>query len=131
MTRLLVLGLLLYTVYSADDIPKLTDEQRAEDLKALLDIDWKVLPDRDAIYKEFVFLNFNEAFSFMTQVALHAEKVNHHPEWFNIHKTVEITLSTNESGGLTMKDIEMGKFIEKSAKGFKPCPKPKVAEGQS
>ena len=131
MTRLLVLGLLLYTVYSADDIPKLTDEQRAEDLKTLLDIDWKVLPDRDAIYKEFVFLNFNEAFTFMTQVALHAEKVNHHPEWFNIHKTVEITLSTNESGGLTMKDIEMGKFIEKSAKGFKPCPKPKEAEGQS
>ena len=59
---------------------------------------------RDAISKTFVFRNFVEAFGFMTQAALHAEKLNHHPEWSNVYKTVEVTLTTHDAGGLTELD---------------------------
>ena len=62
---------------------------------------------RDAIRKTYTFANFVEAFGFMTRVALHAEKLDHHPEWFNVYRTVEVTLSTHDAGGLTELDVKL------------------------
>jgi len=68
-----------------------------------------------AIYKKFVFNNFNEAFGWMTRVALEAEATDHHPEWFNVYKTVEVTLTTHDAGGVSLLDIKMAKFMDKTA----------------
>ncbi|MDT3685115.1 MAG: 4a-hydroxytetrahydrobiopterin dehydratase [Pseudorhodoplanes sp.] len=76
---------------------------------------WTELMDRDAIFRKFVFKDFNEAFGFMTRVALLAEKLDHHPEWLNVYKTVEVTLSTHDSGGLTEKDITLATAMDKLA----------------
>jgi 4a-hydroxytetrahydrobiopterin dehydratase len=94
---------------------KLTDENREAALRPLLSNGWEVVGDRDAITKTFVFTNFVEAFGFMTRAALHAEKLNHHPEWFNVYKTVEVTLSTHDAGGLTDLDISLAKRMDKLA----------------
>lgn len=67
---------------------------------------------RDAIEKKFQFKDFNEAFGFMSRVALKAEKMDHHPEWFNVYNKVDITLSTHDCGGLSQKDVTLAKFIE-------------------
>ena len=67
---------------------------------------------RDAIEKEFTFKNFNEAFSFMTAVALKAEVKCHHPEWFNVYNRVKITWSTHDCSGLSMNDVQMAKFCD-------------------
>ena len=66
----------------------------------------------EAIKKSFEFRNFIEAFSFMTQIALQAEKMNHHPEWHHNYNKVEIILTTHDSGGLTEKDEELGQYID-------------------
>ena len=76
---------------------------------------WIKVDGRDAIGKSFRFANFNEAFAFMTRVALKAEKMNHHPEWFNVYSRVEITLSTHDCGGLSERDIDLARFIDKAA----------------
>ncbi len=70
---------------------------------------------RDAITRKFVFKDFNQAFGFMTRAALTAEKMDHHPEWFNVYKTVEVTLSTHDAGGLTEKDIALAKAMDSFA----------------
>ena len=75
---------------------------------------WIKVDGRDAIGKSFRFANFNEAFAFMTRVALKAEKMNHHPEWFNVYSRVEITLSTHDCGGLSERDIDLARFIDKA-----------------
>ncbi|MBT5232010.1 MAG: 4a-hydroxytetrahydrobiopterin dehydratase [Methylococcales bacterium] len=64
------------------------------------------------LFKQFVFADFIEAFSFMTSVALHAEKSNHHPEWFNVYHTVEVSLTTHEVGGITSRDFHLAHAIE-------------------
>ncbi|HIH68904.1 MAG TPA: 4a-hydroxytetrahydrobiopterin dehydratase [Candidatus Nitrosotenuis sp.] len=64
------------------------------------------------LHKEIVFADFVEAFSFMTKIALHAEKMNHHPEWFNVYNRVTIDLMTHDAGGITSNDTELAKFIE-------------------
>ena len=76
---------------------------------------WKEVPGRDAISRSFVFVDFNQAFGFMTRAALAAEKMDHHPEWFNVYKTVEVTLSTHDAGGVTEKDIRLAKAMESYA----------------
>jgi len=76
---------------------------------------WKEVPGRDAISRSFVFVDFNQAFGFMTRAALAAEKMDHHPEWFNVYKTVEVTLSTHDAGGVTEKDIALAKAMESYA----------------
>lgn len=76
---------------------------------------WTELMDRDAIFKKFVFKDFNQAFGFMTRAALVAEKLDHHPEWLNVYKTVEVTLSTHDAGGLTEKDVTLAKAMDKLA----------------
>jgi 4a-hydroxytetrahydrobiopterin dehydratase len=72
---------------------------------------WSEAAGRDAITKKFVFKDFNEAFGFMTRAALVAEKMDHHPEWFNVYKTVEVTLSTHDAGGLTALDVKLAEAM--------------------
>lgn len=92
---------------------KLDDEARAAELMNLPD--WEMVEGRDAIKKTFTFKNFNQAFGFMTRVALKAEKMDHHPEWFNVYNRVDVTLSTHDANGLTMRDIELAKFIDSAS----------------
>jgi 4a-hydroxytetrahydrobiopterin dehydratase len=73
---------------------------------------WNEVAGRDAIHKTFQFADFVEAFGFMAKAALHAEKLNHHPEWSNIYRTVEVTLSTHDAGGLTDLDIALASAMD-------------------
>ena len=68
---------------------------------------WSEVSGRDAIQRTFKFRDFNEAFGFMTRVALVAERMDHHPEWRNVWNTVDVVLSTHDAGGLTQKDIDL------------------------
>ena len=76
---------------------------------------WGMVEGRDALSKEFVFGDFNAAWGFMTRVALRAEQLNHHPEWFNVYNRVQITLSTHECEGLSTRDIKMAEFVDEVA----------------
>ena len=77
---------------------------------------WTEVPGREAIGKTFVFKDFNEAFGFMTRAALVAEKMDHHPEWRNVYKTVGVVLATHDAGGVTALDIELAKAMNAIAK---------------
>lgn len=80
--------------------------------KALAGLDgWRDVEGRDAITRQFQFTDFNQAFGFMTRVALLAEKIDHHPEWFNVYNRVEVTLATHDAGGITELDIRMAAFM--------------------
>lgn len=76
---------------------------------------WSEVSGRDAITRKFTFKNFNEAFGFMSRVALVAEKMDHHPEWSNVYKTVDVTLSTHDAGGLTELDVKLAEAMDKIA----------------
>jgi len=76
---------------------------------------WREVAGRDAITKKFIFADFNAAFGFMTRAALIAEKLDHHPEWCNVYKTVEVTLSTHDAGGLTERDVKLAEAMDKLA----------------
>ncbi|SIO51900.1 4a-hydroxytetrahydrobiopterin dehydratase [Rhodovulum sp. ES.010] len=91
---------------------KLTDAERETELAPLLDAGWQMVEGRDAISRRYSFGDFVEAFGFMARAALWAEKLDHHPEWFNVYKTVEVTLSTHDAGGLTMKDVELARRMD-------------------
>ena len=91
---------------------KLDTDERDSLLSPLLSSGWSLEEDRDAIHKKFKFNDFNEAFGFMTRVALKADQMNHHPEWFNVYNNVSITLSTHDCQGLSERDIELAKFID-------------------
>jgi 4a-hydroxytetrahydrobiopterin dehydratase len=88
---------------------KLKGPERAAALAKLSG--WSDVKGRDAIHKTFTFRDFNAAFAFMTRSALMAEKMDHHPEWSNVYRTVEVTLSTHDAGGLTDKDIKLAEFM--------------------
>jgi 4a-hydroxytetrahydrobiopterin dehydratase len=92
---------------------KLTGAARAAALAKLSG--WSEVKGRDAITRKFVFKDFNEAFGFMTRAALVAEKMDHHPEWFNVYKTVEVTLSTHDAGGVTELDVKLAEAMDKLA----------------
>ncbi len=96
-------------------INRLTSEERATQLAELHG--WQAVAGRDAIQRSFRFADFNEAFGFMTRVAIKAEQMNHHPEWFNVYNRVEITLSTHDANGLTSRDIALARFIDSIAPG--------------
>ena len=89
---------------------KLSDRSVLEPLTAA---GWAEVEGRDAITKTYTFGNFNEAFGWMTRAALIAEKMDHHPEWFNVYKTVEVTLSTHDVGGLSDLDVRLAKKLDK------------------
>lgn len=72
----------------------------------------KVEGDRDAIRKTYRFDDFNQAFGFMTRVALMADKRDHHPEWFNVYDRVEVRLTTHDAGGVTDKDVDLARFMD-------------------
>ena len=92
---------------------KLSGEARTAALAKLSG--WSEMKDRDAITKRFQFKDFNEAFGFMARAALVAEKLDHHPEWFNVYNKVDVTLSTHDAGGLTDLDIRLAEAMEKLA----------------
>ena len=92
---------------------KLTGDARKAALAKLEG--WSEVPGRDAITRKFVFKNFSAAFGFMTRAALMAEKLDHHPEWFNVYKTVEVTLSTHDAGGVTELDVKLAEAMNRFA----------------
>jgi 4a-hydroxytetrahydrobiopterin dehydratase len=92
---------------------KLSGEARSRALARLKG--WSDVNGRDAIHKKFVFADFNAAFGFMARAALVAEKMDHHPEWSNVYKTVEVTLSTHDAGGLTELDVKLAEAMDKFA----------------
>jgi 4a-hydroxytetrahydrobiopterin dehydratase len=91
-------------------VEALSEAERAEALDGLPD--WDYDDARDAITRTVVFTDFAEAFGFMTQVALIAEKADHHPEWKNVWNRVEILLTTHDAGGLSERDIELAQAID-------------------
>ncbi|HMT14231.1 MAG TPA: 4a-hydroxytetrahydrobiopterin dehydratase [Aestuariivirga sp.] len=94
---------------------KLIGVERARALAALHG--WAEAKGRDAITKTYQFATFGKAFGFMTEVALAAEKMDHHPEWTNVYGRVEVTLATHSSGGVTEKDMELARKIDERAEG--------------
>ena len=78
--------------------------------------EWALREDGKAITRTLTFADFNEAFGFMTRAALVAEKMDHHPEWFNVYKTVEVTLSNHDAGGVTDLDIKLAEAMDRIAK---------------
>jgi 4a-hydroxytetrahydrobiopterin dehydratase len=90
---------------------KLTGSSRAAALAKLKG--WNEVKGRDAINKRFNFKDFNEAFGFMLRAALIAEKLDHHPEWFNVYNKVEVTLSTHDAGGVTARDIKLAEEMDR------------------
>ncbi|MBC56816.1 MAG: 4a-hydroxytetrahydrobiopterin dehydratase [Confluentimicrobium sp.] len=93
----------------------LTEQERATALAPLLAAGWQMVEGRDAISKTFTFPNFIDAFGWMTRVAIWAEKWNHHPEWFNVYKTVNVTLSSHDVDGLSERDVKLATKMDKLA----------------
>ena len=89
---------------------KLTGDARTTALADLTG--WREVEGRDAINKVFRFEDFSQAFAFMTRVALKAEVMDHHPEWFNVYNKVDVTLTTHDADGLSQKDIDLAKAME-------------------
>jgi len=89
---------------------KLAGAARTEALSGLSG--WREVEGRDAIAKTFTFEDFNQAFGWMSRVALVAEKMDHHPEWSNVYRTVEVTLSTHDAGGLTARDVALARAMD-------------------
>jgi 4a-hydroxytetrahydrobiopterin dehydratase len=90
---------------------KLTETERSAALAELAG--WKITDGREAIMRRFSFKDFNAAFGFMTRAALIAEKLDHHPEWFNVYNKVDVTLTTHDAGGLTELDIALAKALDR------------------
>ncbi len=96
---------------------KLSEETRHSVLKPLFDNGWAMVDGRDAIQKTFVFSDFVDAFGWMTKVAIWAEKWNHHPEWDNVYKTVNVTLATHDVDGLSALDAKLARKMDGLATG--------------
>lgn len=92
---------------------KLTDNDRRAALDRLKE--WRMVEGRDAITRSYRFKDFNGAFGFMTRVALKAERMDHHPEWFNVWNKVDVILSTHAAGGLTDLDIQLAEAMDRMA----------------
>jgi 4a-hydroxytetrahydrobiopterin dehydratase len=93
------------TALNSDDISK-----QLELLNKSLEVKWTL--EDSKLTKTFIFTNFIEAFGFMTRAALYAEKADHHPEWFNVYKSVKVQLTTHEAGGITEKDFDLAEKME-------------------
>lgn len=95
-------------------VERLSADGRKAALREL--VGWSEVEGRDAIARTFTFKDFNEAFGFMARVALVAEKRDHHPEWRNVYKTVDVVLSTHDADGVTQKDVDLAKAMDTIAK---------------
>jgi 4a-hydroxytetrahydrobiopterin dehydratase len=90
----------------------------AEVKAAMADLpDWNLEGTSSAISRRFTFANFNQAFGFMTRVAMEAEKMDHHPDWSNVYKTVDVKLNTHDAGGLTELDFKLARRMDRLAGG--------------
>jgi 4a-hydroxytetrahydrobiopterin dehydratase len=96
-------------------VENLSDEMRTADLAELLTAGWKLVEGRDAIARQFKFKTFNQAFGWMTRMAMYAEKWDHHPEWSNTYNRVDVVLTTHSVGGLSELDIKLAKMMDKLA----------------
>ena len=92
---------------------KLTGSERREALAALEG--WREVEGRDAIARSFRFGDFTAAFAFMARCALAAERMDHHPEWFNVYNRVDVTLATHSAGGVTDLDVRLARFMDEAA----------------
>ncbi len=88
-------------------LAKLSDDQIKEELKELQG--WQLVNGK--LHKEFQFKDFNQAFGFMTRAAIHAEKMDHHPEWFNVYNKLKVDLMTHDAGGVTENDVKLAKIL--------------------
>jgi len=88
--------------------------KQSQDIESFLqkNTGWKMAEGRSALQKSFKFSDFNAAFGFMARVALAAEQMNHHPEWFNVYNRVDVTLSTHDAGGVTEKDFKLAEIMD-------------------
>jgi len=75
---------------------------------------WRSDPTRGAICRAYKFADFGQAFAFMTQIALYAERHDHHPEWFNVYNRVEVTLTTHDAGGVTQRDLDLARYADQA-----------------
>lgn len=94
---------------------KLSEETRGPLLEPLFASGWETVDGRDALKKTFVFKNFVEAFGWMTRAAIWAEKWDHHPEWYNVYKTVEVVLTTHDVGGISALDAKLARKMDRLA----------------
>jgi len=97
---------------------KLVGEERVAKLNELKTTGWTEVEGRDAIYKEYVFKDFNQAFGVMTRVAMKAEKMDHHPEWFNVYNKLQVTLSSHDVSGVSQRDVTLAKFMDTVSAGL-------------
>lgn len=91
---------------------RLDTAQRQDLIQPLLDTGWAMVEGRDAIHKAYKFKSFIQAFGFMTQSAIWAEKLKHHPEWANVYNTVDVTLTTHDVDGLSELDVKLAKRMD-------------------
>jgi len=110
--------LLLRNVCRLQQATAMDSATRAKELPPLEATGWAVVEGREAIKKTFNFKDFNDAWQWMSSVALHAEKANHHPEWFNVYNRVEVTWATHDDVKLTMKDVKMAKACDNAFTNF-------------
>jgi 4a-hydroxytetrahydrobiopterin dehydratase len=94
---------------------KLSKGEREAQLSKFAEAGWSHDEIQDALTKTYKFRNFIEAFGFMTRAAIVAEKMNHHPEWFNVYSRVEVTLTTHDADGLTERDLELARKMDELA----------------
>jgi len=94
-------------------MPQLTPQERADALQSLPG--WQHDADRGALFRRFEFADFAQAFAFMAQVALAAEKHNHHPEWSNVYHRVDVTWTTHDVGGLSARDVALARYCDQAA----------------
>ncbi|MEH6359431.1 MAG: 4a-hydroxytetrahydrobiopterin dehydratase [Amylibacter sp.] len=96
-------------------VTKLTKDVREAELAPLLANGWEMVEGRDAIARHFKFKTFNQAFGWMTRVAMYAEKWNHHPEWSNVYNRVDVVLTTHSADGLSELDIKLAVMMDRLA----------------
>lgn len=99
---------------------RLSDTGRKTMLAPLIEAGWEVDTERDAIRKSFVFADFVEAFGWMAKVAIYAEKWDHHPEWSNVYKTVDVTLTTHDVDGLSSLDVKLARKMDQLVGAGRP-----------